>query len=155
MRGRNLDRVCRCSNSHDGDAEAEDEATDDELRQCKRTRDDDDANDDDRSADEHGFETSKTVRHDGGKGSADDGTAAYKFSSASLSKLSCSPGCEDTDTEYRQNITETFGPVVPLWNWSWKKGMSRTAVMSEPDDGNRWSAFRHSGWHCNMLYSPS
>lgn len=37
-----------------------------------------------------------------------------------------------TYTVYREKITETFGPVSPVWNMAWNLGMAMIPVMSEP-----------------------
>lgn len=74
VRGSNLDSVRGSGNRHDGDTQAKNETTDDDLSERVRGRDDDHADDNDDSTCEHGLPPAVVIRDDSGKGSANHGT---------------------------------------------------------------------------------
>lgn len=78
MGRRDLNRVSGRSHRHDRDAEPENEAAHNKLRDCERSGDDYHADDDNDRAPEHGFPAAELVREDGGEGGADHCTAVVK-----------------------------------------------------------------------------
>ena len=73
---RYLHGVCRSCYRHDGDAETQDEAANDELGDMRGRRDDNDAKNDDHRPSEHGLSASEFVSEYGRERSSDDRSPA-------------------------------------------------------------------------------
>lgn len=76
MRRCNFDGICWSRDDHDLDTQTKNKPTDDELWKSHASRDDDGADDDDPSTNEHALAAAEFVRNDGTEGRCDNRTTA-------------------------------------------------------------------------------